>query len=401
MNFCVQLNIANPSTGSQKLIEIDDDKKLRIFYDKRMSAEVEADALGDEFKGYVFKITGGNDKQGFPMKQGVLVNGRVRLLLKKGHSCFRERRSGEKKRKSVRGCIVGPDVAVLSLVIVKKGEGELPGLTDKYHPRRLGPKRATKIRKLFNLTKEDDVRQYVIKREYTKEREGKKPIKKIRRPKIQRLITERTLRHRLELKQAKVKRAVKRKTEAADYAKLLAARQEEQRTKRQSVVAARRASSKTETPVPAPVKPAAAKGKAAGKGEKPAKPAAGAKAPAKVAAKGAKGAAPAKPAAKGAAPAKPAAKGAAPAKASAKAAAGKPAKPAGDKPAKPAAEKPAKPAAEKPAKPAAEKPAKPAAEKPAKPAADKPAKPAAKEAPAKAAAKAPAKAAAKKAAAKK
>ena len=56
----------------------------RIFYDKRMAAEVEADALGDEFKGYVFKITGGNDKQGFPMKQGVLVNGRVRLLLKKG-----------------------------------------------------------------------------------------------------------------------------------------------------------------------------------------------------------------------------------------------------------------------------------------------------------------------------
>ena len=66
-----------------------------------------------------------------------------------GHSCFRERRSGEKKRKSVRGCIVGPDMSVLSLVITKKGEGELPGITDKYIPRRLGPHRASKIRKLF------------------------------------------------------------------------------------------------------------------------------------------------------------------------------------------------------------------------------------------------------------
>jgi ribosomal protein S6E (S10) len=37
-----------------------------------------------EFKGYVFKIMGGCDKQGFPMKQGVLTNGRVRLLLHKG-----------------------------------------------------------------------------------------------------------------------------------------------------------------------------------------------------------------------------------------------------------------------------------------------------------------------------
>lgn len=32
-----------------------------------------------EFKGYVFKIMGGQDKQGFPMKQGVLTNGRVQV----------------------------------------------------------------------------------------------------------------------------------------------------------------------------------------------------------------------------------------------------------------------------------------------------------------------------------
>ena len=44
------------------------------------------------------------------------------------------------------------------------GEQEIPGLTDKTQPRRLGPKRASKIRKLFNLSKEDDVRQYVIRR---------------------------------------------------------------------------------------------------------------------------------------------------------------------------------------------------------------------------------------------
>ncbi|KAM7452672.1 hypothetical protein BLSTO_06590, partial [Blastocystis sp. subtype 1] len=47
--------------------------------DKRISQEVEGDCLGDEFKGYIFRITGGNDKQGFPMKQGVLCNHRVRL----------------------------------------------------------------------------------------------------------------------------------------------------------------------------------------------------------------------------------------------------------------------------------------------------------------------------------
>merc|ERR550532_2672793 len=104
-----------------KMIEIDDDKKLMPFFDKRMASEVPGDSLGDEFKDTIWKITGGNDKQGFPMKQGVLVNHRVRLLLKKGSSCFRERRSGSRKRKSVRGCVVGPDLSVLMLILLKKG----------------------------------------------------------------------------------------------------------------------------------------------------------------------------------------------------------------------------------------------------------------------------------------
>jgi ribosomal protein S6E (S10) len=123
-----------------------------------MGAEVPGDSVGDEFKGYIFKITGGNDKQGFPMKQGVMHPTRVRLLLSEGHSCYRPRRTGERKRKSVRGCIVAMDLSVLALSIVKQGENDIPGVTDVVHPKRLGPKRATKIRKFFGLTKDDDVR---------------------------------------------------------------------------------------------------------------------------------------------------------------------------------------------------------------------------------------------------
>ena len=80
-----------------------------------------------------------------------------------GTPCFRGygRRNGERRRKSVRGCIVSQDLSVLNLVIVKKGENDLPGLTDVEKPRMRGPKRASKIRKLFNLSKEDDVRKYV------------------------------------------------------------------------------------------------------------------------------------------------------------------------------------------------------------------------------------------------
>merc|ERR1711939_1023719 len=149
----MKLNIACPETGAQKAIDIDDDKKLLPFFDKRVSQEVSLESLGDEFKGYRAKITGGNDKQGFPMLQGILTPERVRLLLRKGSKCYRQRRTGEMKRKSVRGCIVSQDLSVLNLVVVRKGEGEIEGLTGEADKRdmRLGPKRATKIRKLFGL----------------------------------------------------------------------------------------------------------------------------------------------------------------------------------------------------------------------------------------------------------
>ena len=80
-----------------------------------------------------------------------------------GTPCFRGygRRDGERRRKSVRGCIVSQDLSVINLVIVKKGENDLPGLTYTEKPRMRGPKRASKIRKLFNLSKDDDVRKYV------------------------------------------------------------------------------------------------------------------------------------------------------------------------------------------------------------------------------------------------
>jgi len=223
----MKINVAFPATGCQKLFEINDEHKVRPFYEKRMGAEVDAATLGDEWKGYVFRITGGNDKQGFPMKQGVLTQSRVRLLMSKGASCYRQRRSGERKRKSVRGCIVDGNLAVISMMIVKKGDGEIPGLTDNTIPRRLGPKRASKIRKLFNLTKEDNVTQYVIKRPLAPKegKEQKKP--KFKAPKIQRLVTPVMLqrkRHRVAIKRRRVE---KNKQAAAEYAKILAQRQKE------------------------------------------------------------------------------------------------------------------------------------------------------------------------------
>jgi len=232
----MKLNIANPATGAQKLIDLEDDRRSRVFMEKRMAQEVSADSLGDEWKGYVFRITGGNDKQGFPMKQGVLLPHRVRLLLADGHSCYRARRDGERKRKSVRGCIVNSDIAVLSVVIVKQGDNEIPGLTDTVLPKRLGPKRATKIRRFFNLSKDDDVRKFVIRREVTGKAEGAKPYTKA--PKIQRLVTPMRLQRRRHLRSLQKRRTLAQKETISEYHALVHKRAAEKKEHNAAVKAA-------------------------------------------------------------------------------------------------------------------------------------------------------------------
>jgi small subunit ribosomal protein S6e len=188
-----------------------------------MGNEFPGDILGQKFAGYVFKITGGNDKDGFCMRQGILKNGRVRILMDKNQKCFRPRRDGQRKRKSVRGCIVGKDICVLALTIIKHGEQPIEStitsinlkldITTVKRARSLGPKRASSIRKLYKLEKTDDVRKFVV-RKTTKS--GKKKA-----PKIQRLVSYDRIRRKKVIRKIFVERLAATKKAVTDYKKLM------------------------------------------------------------------------------------------------------------------------------------------------------------------------------------
>jgi len=206
----LKINIAYPRNGTVKQFEIDDEVIRRSnLYDHRLGNEIDGSAFGAPFKGYVFRIKGGADKEGFPMVQGVMAASRVALLIKRGAPGFNafRGRPGERRRKNIRGCICGQDLAVLELVIVKSGEAPIAGVTDTSAPRRLGPKRASKIRKLFALGRDENVRKFVVRRKV--EKEGKKA--RFKAPKIQRLVTSTVKARRV--KKIKARQALLRKSQ--------------------------------------------------------------------------------------------------------------------------------------------------------------------------------------------
>ena len=203
-------------------MEIQNDEKMNDLIDKKIGDEVDGSVISDLFEGFTFKIMGGFDKDGFAMKNGILTAGRKRILLKKGDSMFRFRsgyhRTGVRKRKLVRGCIVSPDIRILNIKVTKVGTKPIPGLTEEGPlPNRLGPKRANNILKEFGLlevynkkktnTEERKTLRFMItkfapKRQVTT-KNGKVYTK---RPKVQRLITPDRLRRKRVIKRIKEER---------------------------------------------------------------------------------------------------------------------------------------------------------------------------------------------------
>jgi len=84
-------------------------------------------AIGDELngdlvglEGYTLKITGGSDKNGFPMKKDVEGPRRVRSLLTSGVG-YKPKAAGVKRRKTLRGNIISDDIVQINTVVAKTG----------------------------------------------------------------------------------------------------------------------------------------------------------------------------------------------------------------------------------------------------------------------------------------
>jgi small subunit ribosomal protein S6e len=120
-----KLNISGgntgPGVGLSKLIEIDE-KKFR-FEGMKIGDVINGGLIG--FPNYEFKITGGSDSSGFPMRKDVHGPVKKKILVSKKGIGYKPRRKGEKRRKTVRGNEVTYNMTLINLKVTKYGEAEL------------------------------------------------------------------------------------------------------------------------------------------------------------------------------------------------------------------------------------------------------------------------------------
>lgn len=83
---------------------------------------ISGDAVG--LAGYALKLTGGTDRDGFPMRADLPGPGRRKILVAGGVG-YRPKAKGVKKRKSMRGREISSDTAQINAVIVEYGQKPL------------------------------------------------------------------------------------------------------------------------------------------------------------------------------------------------------------------------------------------------------------------------------------
>ncbi len=103
------------SAGGKSLQKEIDSK---MIYGKKIGEKINGNLV--ELENYELQITGGSDKQGFPMKKGVSGSVRKRLLLAEGVG-YNPKNKGIRRRKSIRGEVVSEETAQLNLKVVKEG----------------------------------------------------------------------------------------------------------------------------------------------------------------------------------------------------------------------------------------------------------------------------------------
>ncbi|MCD6242956.1 30S ribosomal protein S6e [Candidatus Bathyarchaeota archaeon] len=108
--------LSDPETGKAQKIELEGTKAAPLI-GRRIGDIMDGTILG--LSGYKIQITGGTDKDGFPMRPDIHGGVRTKVIVSSGPG-FKPKRKGERRRKMLRGNIITEEIVQINMKILEK-----------------------------------------------------------------------------------------------------------------------------------------------------------------------------------------------------------------------------------------------------------------------------------------
>ena len=108
--------VSDPQAGTSKVVELEE-ARAAPFIGRRLGETLDGSAV--DLPAHTVQILGGSDKDGVPMRGNVHGGVRRRVVLS-GGAGFSPKKSGERKRKTVRGNVITDEIVQINMKIVER-----------------------------------------------------------------------------------------------------------------------------------------------------------------------------------------------------------------------------------------------------------------------------------------
>jgi len=108
--------VSDPETGKSTVVELEGSRAVPLV-GRRLGETIDGTVVGQS--GHKLRITGGCDKDGFPMRPDIHGGVRTSTILSGGIG-FHPKREGERRRKTLRGNIITEEIAQINLTTTQK-----------------------------------------------------------------------------------------------------------------------------------------------------------------------------------------------------------------------------------------------------------------------------------------
>ena len=111
-----KITISDPETGRSRSVEVEGTRAVP-FIGRKLGDVINGTVIG--MSGHRLQITGGSDRDGFPMRPN--VHGGVRIgVIVSGGVGFQPSQRGVRRRKTLRGNVITEDIVQINLKVVEK-----------------------------------------------------------------------------------------------------------------------------------------------------------------------------------------------------------------------------------------------------------------------------------------